>query len=63
MRALLVADRSAQRSALADTPPAQGAIHLTELLKGIEKSADCGHIDEVVWDNALVRSSTIRRQE
>ena len=48
--ALLIGLPSA--NALADTPPPQGAKPLTELLQGIERSADFGYIDEVEWDDS-----------
>ncbi len=54
MRALLVAVLLIglpAAHALADSPPPPGAKPLTELLKGIEQSADFGFFDEVDWDD------------
>lgn len=39
--------------ALADAPPPQGAKPMTDLLQGIERSADFGYFDEVEWDDGF----------
>lgn len=54
MRALLVAAlliALPSTNAPADTPPPQGAKPLSEVLQGIERSADFGYIDQVEWDD------------